>query len=74
MTQSVGPLAPKNLGRLWTIFKDFQKLSACHDHFGKPATTMSKLGGVGVGAVWASKVTQVGVPGDPRGCKNHKKK
>ncbi len=31
-----------------------------------------KIGGVGVGAVWASKVTQIGVPGDPRGCKNHK--
>ena len=31
-----------------------------------------KIWGVGVGAVWASKVTQIGVPGDPRGCKNHK--
>ncbi len=49
------------------VFRDLQKWSWFHDHFGKPAKTKSKIG---VQACWRSGAPRAPL-GDPRWCKNH---
>ena len=69
---SESPGAPPNDPNMWStlknkqvgfesIFQDFQKWSWFHDHFGKPAKTMLKLGGSGLSAIWRPGAGRVAI-------------